>query len=231
MVVQPEAKVLVVEDEKKMSQGLKFNLEARGYKVLTAYDGEEGCKKALEEKPDLVILDLMLPKCDGYEVCRRLKKEIPKLPIIMLTARSQEAEVVLGLELGAVDYITKPFSILELMARIQGVLRRTKLEPTESETFRIGNIYIDFNKYSANRDGEPVEFSPREYEILKYFSKHRGEVVKRNDLLNAVWGYDCFSVTRTVDTHIAKLRQKIEPDPHAPRHIITIHGIGYKFLD
>ena len=231
MTARPEARVLIIEDEKNMVTGLRFNLEARGYQVLAAYDGEEGYRKAVEERPDLVILDLMLPKCDGYEVCKRLKKEIPDIPILMLTARSQESEIVLGLQLGADDYVTKPFSVLELMARVQAVLRRLPPEHRDPETLAFGDIVIDFRKYTALKNGKPLELSPREYEILRHFSKRRGEVVSRTELLNAVWGYDCFSVTRTVDTHIAKLRQKIEDDPHVPRHIITIHGTGYKFID
>jgi DNA-binding response OmpR family regulator len=231
MTGETEAKVLIVEDERTMVTGLKFNLEARGYRVLAAYDGEEGYQKAIKEKPDLIILDLMLPKYDGYEVCRRLKKEVPDIPILMLTARSQEAEVVLGLELGADDYVTKPFSLLELMARVQAVLRRAKPNDRAAEAFCFGDVEINFKKYVASKKRKPLELSPREYEILRYFNQHRGEAVSRNALLDAVWGYSCFSTTRTVDTHIAKLRQKIEEDPHAPRHIITIPGVGYKFVD
>jgi DNA-binding response OmpR family regulator len=223
--------ILIVEDERAMVAGLRFNLEARGYRVIEAHDGEEGCQKAIKEKPDLVILDLMLPKFDGYEVCRRLKKEVPDIPILMLTARSQEAEVVLGLELGADDYVTKPFSLPELMARVQAVLRRAKPNRRATETFCFGEVEINFKKYEASKRGKPLELSPREYEILRYFHQHRGEAVSRNALLDTVWGYSCFSTTRTVDTHIAKLRQKIEEDPGAPRHIITIPGVGYKFLD
>jgi DNA-binding response OmpR family regulator len=226
-----EARVLIIEDERNMVTGLRFNLEARGYQVEAAYDGEEGYRKAVEEHPDLVILDLMLPKCDGYEVCKRLKREVPDIPILMLTARSQESEVVLGLQLGADDYVTKPFSVLELMARVEAVLRRREPGRRDPETLTFGDIVIDFRKYTAFRNRTPLELSPREYEILRYFNKRRGAVVSRTELLNAVWGYDCFSVTRTVDTHIAKLRQKIEEDPHSPKHIITIHGTGYKFLD
>ena len=231
MAARPEARVLIIEDEKNMVTGLRFNLEARGYQVLAAYDGEEGYRKAVEERPDLVILDLMLPKCDGYEVCKKLKKAVPDIPILMLTARSQESEVVLVLQLGADDYVTKPFSVLELMARVQAVLRRRNAESRDPETLTFGSLVIDFKKYTALKRGKPLELTPREYEILRYFSKRRGEVVSRTELLNAVWGYECFSVTRTVDTHIAKLRQKIEDDTHTPKHIITIHGTGYKFLD
>src|SRR3989304_2198923 len=223
-------KILIIEDEQDMVMGLKFNLEARGYEVTAAYDGETGCRKALDEQPDLVILDLMLPKKNGYEVCKSLKEEKPAIPIIMLTAKSQEAEIVTGLELGADDYVTKPFSLLELLARIKALLRRTKSGTKIPETYHIGDLEINFRKYNALKRRKPLSLSPREFEILKYFIERRGEVVSREDLLNHVWGYETFPNTRTVDTHIAKLRQKIEDDPEQPTLIITLHGIGYKFL-
>lgn len=222
--------ILIIEDEKDMVTGLKFNLEARGYRVLAAFDGEKGSRVALEEKPDLVILDLMLPKRNGYEVCKLLKEEIPAMPIIMLTAKSQEADMVIGLELGADDYVTKPFSLLELLARIKAVLRRAGAGAKIPETYRFGSLEVNFRKYAAHRKGKPVDLSAREFEILKYFVERQGETVSREDLLNNVWGYDSFPNTRTVDTHIAKLRQKIEDDVENPRHIVTLHGIGYKFL-
>jgi DNA-binding response OmpR family regulator len=226
----PMEKILVIEDEKNMVTGLRFNLEAAGYTVLAAYDGEEGYTLALEEQPDLVLLDLMLPKRSGYDVCRSLKQEMPQLPIVMLTARSQEADVVLGLDLGADDYVTKPFSVLELMARIKSVLRRTRTAATISDKYQFGDLEIDFRKYESRRNGKLLDLSPREYEILKFFIEKQGEIISREDLLNAVWGYESYPNTRTVDTHIAKLRQKIEDRPDDPKHIITIHGIGYKFL-
>ena len=223
-------KILIVEDEKDMVTGLKFNLEARDYVVIAAYDGEAGCKKAVEEKPDLVILDLMLPKLNGYEVCKRLKKEVPDIPIIMLTAKSQEAEIVTGLELGADDYITKPFSVLELLARIKAVFRRVKSGSEIPEVHQFGNLEINLKKYYARKKGKSLKLSPREYEILKCFIEREGEIVSRDQLLNQVWGYDSFPNTRTIDAHIAKLRHKIEDKPEEPKLIITIHGIGYKFL-
>lgn len=223
-------KILIVEDEKDMVTGLKFNLEARDYAVIVAYDGETGYQKALEEQPDLVILDIMLPKLNGYEVCKRLKKEIPDLPIIMLTAKSQEAEIVTGLELGADDYITKPFSILELLARIKALFRRTKSGSEIPEVHRFGDLEVNFKKYEARKKGIPIKLSPREYELLKWFTEREGEIVSRDELLNQVWGYDSFPNTRTIDTHIAKLRHKIEDNPEEPKLIVTIHGIGYKFL-
>jgi two-component system alkaline phosphatase synthesis response regulator PhoP len=223
-------KILIVEDEKDMVTGLKFNLEARDYTVITAYDGDAGYQKALDEEPDLVILDLMLPKRNGYEVCKLLKEEVPGLPIIMLTAKSQEAEIVTGLELGADDYITKPFSVLELLARINAVLRRIKSGSETQEVCLIGNLEIDFQKYTASKNGKPLKLSPREYELLSCFITRQGETISRDELLNQIWGYDSFPNTRTVDAHIAKLRQKIEDNPEDPKLIITVHGRGYKLL-
>ena len=223
-------KILIIEDEKDMVTGLKFNLEARDYTVIAAYDGEAGYQKALKEQPDLVILDLMLPKLNGYEVCKKLKKEVPDLPIIMLTAKSQEAEIVTGLELGADDYITKPFSVLELLARIKAVFRRIKSGSEIPEVHRFGNIEINLKKYEARKKGKPLKLSPREYELLRYFIERQGEIISREELLNQIWGYDSFPNTRTVDAHIAKLRRKIEDKPEEPKLIITVHGIGYKFL-
>ena len=223
-------RILIIEDEKEMVAGLKFNFEARGYQVLTAFDGDEGYRIAVKDRPDLVILDIALPRRDGYSVCRALKQELTELPLIMLTARGQEADIVLGLELGADDYLTKPFSVLELMARIKAVLRRTRSGARIPESCRIGNVELNFKKYTATKKGKNVALSPREFELLKYFVERQGEVVSRDDLLNGVWGYNSFPNTRTVDTHIAKLRHKIEDKPDDPRHIVTIHGIGYKFL-
>ena len=223
-------KILIIEDEHDMVTGLKFNLEARDYSVIAAYDGETGYRKALEEKPDLVILDLMLPKLNGYEVCKMLKKEIPDLPIIMLTAKSQEAEIVTGLELGADDYITKPFSVLELLARIRALFRRVASGSGIQEVHRFGNLEINFKKYYARKKGRSLKLSPREYELLRCFIERQGEIISREELLNQIWGYDSIPDTRTVDAHIAKLRRKIEDKPEEPKLIVTIHGTGYKFL-
>lgn len=223
-------KILIVEDEHDMVEGLKFNLEARNYNVITSFDGETGCQKALAEKPDLVILDIMLPKLNGYQVCKILKKEIPDLPVIMLTAKSQEAEIVTGLELGADDYITKPFSVLELLARINALFRRVVPGSGLQEIHRFGNLEINFKRYTAQKNGKPLKLTPKEYELLKCFIERQGEIVSREELLKQIWGYDSFPDTRTVDAHIAKLRHKIEDDPDEPRLIMTIHGIGYKFI-
>jgi len=223
-------RILIIEDEQDMVTGLKFNLEARDYIVIAAYDGETGYQKALAEKPDLVILDLMLPKLNGYEVCKILKKEIPDLPIIMLTAKSQEAEIVTGLELGADDYITKPFSVLELMARINALFRRMASGIGPQEEYRFGNLEINFKKYTAQKKGKTLKLSPREYEILRLFIERQGEIVTREELLKQIWNYDSYPDTRTVDAHIAKLRHKIEENPEEPKLIVTVHGMGYKLL-
>lgn len=223
-------KILIVEDEQDMVLGLKFNLEARGYSVIAAYNGEDGLNKALYEKPQLVLLDVMLPKKNGFEVCRELRKKEPDIPVIMLTAKSQECEIVTGLDLGADDYITKPFSVIELLARINAVLRRSKQITAEPEHFKHGDLEVDFKNYTTMKNGVPIELTPREYEILKYFVKRQGEIIKRDDLLSDVWGYNTFPNTRTVDAHIVKLRQKIEDNPDEPQLIKTLHGMGYKFI-
>ena len=213
-----------------MVTGLKFNLEARDYMVITAFDGESGCQMALDEKPDLVLLDLMLPGINGYEVCKILKKELKELPIIMLTAKSQEAEIVTGLELGADDYITKPFSVLELMARIHALLRRVKTDPGASDVRLIGDLEVNFRRYTATRMGKKLNLSHREFEMLRCFVERQGEIITRGELLHQIWGYDTYPDTRTVDAHIVKLRKKIEVEPGNPKLIVTVHGIGYKLV-
>lgn len=223
-------KILIIEDEKNMIEGLRFNLEARDYIVISALDGETGLNKVVEERPDLIILDLMLPGINGYEVCKKLKESEPEIPIVMLTAKSQESDIITGLDLGADDYITKPFSVLELLARINALLRRSNPSSSISDIFQFGNIEINFKKYEANKNGKSLKLSPREFEILRYLLERKGEVVTRDDLLNRVWGYESFPFTRTIDAHIATLRKKIEEKPEEPERIITIHGMGYKFL-
>jgi DNA-binding response OmpR family regulator len=223
-------KILIIEDEENMVEGLRFNLEARDYLVIAAPDGETGLNKAAEEQPDLIILDLMLPGLNGYEVCKRVKETIPEIPIVMLTAKSQESDIVTGLDLGADDYITKPFSVLELLARINALLRRSNYNSSIPEIFYFGDLEINFKKYQARKTGKSLHLSPREFEILRYLLERQGEVVSREDLLNKVWGYESFPYTRTIDAHIATLRKKIEETPDKPVLIITIHGKGYKFL-
>ncbi len=223
-------KILIIEDEENMVKGLRFNLEARDYAVVAAFDGETGLKKAVDERPDLIILDLMLPGLNGYEVCKKLKESSPEIPIVMLTAKSQESDIITGLDLGADDYITKPFSVLELLARINALLRRSNPNSSIPEVFQVGNLKINFRKYEAHKHGKSLKLSPREFEILRYLIENQGEIVSRDDLLNQVWGYESFPFTRTIDAHIATLRKKIEERPEEPEMIITIHGKGYKFL-
>ena len=223
-------KILIVEDEADMARGLQFNLEARGFEVVVAADGEKGYQAALAERPDLVLLDVMLPKRDGYDVCRALRKAQPGLPILMLTAKGQEDDIVLGLKLGADDYVKKPFSVAELMARIETVLRRAAAAGGMPERAAFGPVVIDFVRHEARKRDEALDLTPKEFEMLRYFVAHQGAVVTREALLNAVWDYTSAPNTRTVDAHIVKLRQKIEEEPHAPRHLLTMHGIGYKFI-
>jgi len=224
-------KILIIEDEENMVEGLRFNLEARDYLVIAALDGETGLKKAGQEQPDIVILDLMLPGLNGYEVCKTLKEINPDIPIIMLTAKSQESDIITGLDLGADDYMTKPFSVLELLARINALLRRSNSNSPVPEIFHFGDLEIDFKKYQARKNGKPIYLTPREFEILSFLLERKGEGVSRDDLLNHVWGYESFPFTRTIDAHIATLRIKIEDKTDKPVLIITIHGKGYKFLE
>jgi DNA-binding response OmpR family regulator len=225
------SKVLVVEDDEAMAVALQDGFIYEGHEVIRASDGEEGLRIAHEEAPDVMILDVMLPKMTGLEVCKRLRSEGSPLPIIMLTARGQEIDKVLGLKLGADDYVTKPFSFMELMARVEAVLRRSQPHgPKHRSTHQVGRVTVDLNRHEACRDGKPLDLTPREFRLLGYFIEHPGEVVSRDALLDAVWGYDSIPFTRTVDTHIAKLRKKIETDPSNPEHLITVHRMGYKLL-
>ena len=225
------AKILIVEDEPDMVLGLKDNFEFEGYEVTTAADGQTGLEKARSQQPDLVILDIMLPRLSGLEVCKTLRGEGFETPIIMLTARGQEIDKVVGLELGADDYVTKPFSIRELLARVRAILRRTDGTRRRLSNYSFGDVELDFEIYRARRGGEPLELSPREFELLRYLIERKGETVSRDKLLEDVWGYESYPSTRTVDTHIAKLRAKIGDSGTDPRFILTIHGVGYKFVD
>ena len=223
-------KILIVEDEPNMVSGLRDNFEYEGYQVITAGDGSEGLQRALADAPDLVVLDVMMPKMSGLDVCKQLKAKRPSIPIIMLTARGQELDKVVGLELGADDYVTKPFSIRELLARVKAVLRRAHTLPKERERYSFGEVEVDLRSYQVMRKGKPVDFSAKEFELLKYFLCHTGETLSRDRLLEDVWGYNHYPTTRTVDAHIVRLRQKLEPDPAEPRFILTVHGVGYKFV-
>ena len=223
-------RILVIEDEPQMLLGLRDNLELEGYEVVTASDGEDGLAKAISTAPDLVILDVTLPRKNGFEVCRELRARANPTPVVMLTARSQETEKVLGLELGADDYVTKPFSITELLARVRAVLRRAGGRPSGLERCRIGDIEIDFRTHQAHRGDQRIDFTAREFDLLRYLVAHTGQVVTREQILNQVWGYEESPTTRTIDNFVAKLRQKIEKSPHEPEHILTVHGAGYKFV-
>lgn len=224
-------KILVVEDEPQMRLGLKDNLEFEGYDVDFAEDGEAGLNKILGNPYDLIVLDVMMPKLSGFDVCKKVREKGIRTPIIMLTAKGEEIDKVLGLELGADDYITKPFSLRELIARIKAVLRRADGGAAASNhALSIGNLTVDFTSYNATVDGEPVSMTHKEFEILKYLSEHQNQTVSRDQLLNEVWGYEDFPTTRTVDNFILKLRKRVEADPAHPKHILTVHGIGYKLL-
>ena len=224
------ARILIVEDEPNMVAGLRDNFEYEGYEVIAAPDGVAGLERALNEAPDLVILDVMMPRMSGLDVCKQLKSKRPSVPIIMLTARGQEVDKVVGLELGADDYVTKPFSIRELLARVKAVLRRAKTVPKEQERYSFGQVEVDLKSCQVSRSGQAMDFSSKEFELLKYFLCHPGETLSRDRLLEDVWGYDRFPTTRTVDAHIVRLRQKVEPKPDEPRFILTVHGTGYKFV-
>ena len=225
-------RILVVEDDLAILRGLKDNLEFESYDVLTAEDGERGYAVLKEKKPDLVILDLMLPKMSGYELCRKARTEGITTPILMLTARGEEKDRVAGLDQGADDYVTKPFSVPELLARVRALIRRVELTkagdlPAE---VRFDDVSIDFKRFEARKAGKIVEMSRKEFGILRLLVARRGEVVRRDELLDEVWGYNQYPTTRTVDNHIALLRSKLEEDPANPRRFITIYGVGYKLV-
>jgi DNA-binding response OmpR family regulator len=226
--------VLAIEDDPAILRGLSDNLRFEGYDVITATDGETGYNLQRERKPDLILLDLMLPRMSGFEFCRKLRGEGIQTPVLMLTARSEEADRVLGLDLGADDYVAKPFSVRELMARVRALLRRSQARADGTDALpdelRFGATEIDFRSYEARRNGEPVEMTRKEFAILRYLASRAGEVLSRDDLLNQVWGYDAYPSSRTVDNHVAGLRAKLERDASEPEHIKTVHGVGYKFV-
>jgi len=225
-------RILIIEDDRAILRGLKDNLEYDKYEVLTATDGEQGYCLIQEKKPDLIILDLMLPKMSGYELCRKVREEGLTTPILMLTARGEEVDRVLGLDLGADDYVTKPFSVPELLARVRAILRRvqqSKKGPLPNE-LRFGKVFIDFKRFEARRAGKVLNMSRKEFGILRLLAARVGEVVTRDELLDEVWGYEQYPTTRTVDNHIALLRSKVEENPSKPRHLLTVHGVGYKLV-
>ena len=223
-------KILIVEDEPDMRRGIEDNLQYEGYTTVATANGTEGLRLAQQESFHLIILDLMLPGMDGLDLCRQLKREGNATPIIMLTAKGSESDRVLGLEVGADDYITKPFSLRELLARVKAILRRTTSGSPNLREYQFGDFYFNFDRYEATKGEEPIELSPREFEMIRLLAEHRGEIVSREMFLEEVWGYESFPSTRTVDNHIAKLRQKIEEDPEHPKHIVTVHRMGYKFV-
>jgi len=224
-------KILIVEDELNMINGLKDNLEFEGYEIDTAIEGNSGLQKVLENKYDLILLDIMLPGVSGLDICRNARKKGVETPIILLTAKGEEIDKVLGLELGADDYITKPFSLRELLARIKAILRRAPSTSHDNEGMvRIGNISVNFRNYVAVEGDHEVKMSHKEYEILHYLYKNEGKTVDRDDLMSNVWSIDYEITTRTVDNFIMKLRQKIESDPNNPKIILTVHGVGYKMV-
>jgi DNA-binding response OmpR family regulator len=227
---QNRAKILVVEDEPNMVVGLRDNFEFEGYEVITARDVVEGLQLALEESPDLVVLDVMMPRMSGLEVCKQLRAQRASIPIIMLTARGQEVDKVVGLELGADDYVTKPFSIRELLARVKAVLRRTSVLPKDLDQHSFGDIEVDLRRCRVVKSGKALDVSSKEFELLKYFICHVGETLSRHQLLEDVWGYEHYPTTRTVDTHLVRLRQKLEPNPEQPQYFLTVHGTGYRFV-
>lgn len=226
-------RILIVEDEPNMQKGLKDNLEFEGYSVDVAGDGESGLNMIMKNDYHLVLLDVMLPVYSGFDICKMVRKKGIKTPIILLTAKGEEIDKVLGLELGADDYITKPFSLRELLARIKAVLRRTGEKEADKEKvkIKIGKLSVRFDNYEACIDNQPVKMSPKELDLLHYLWKRRNNIVVRDDLLTDIWGYDQQPTTRTVDNFIMKLRQKIEDNPNNPKIILSVYGIGYKLVD
>jgi DNA-binding response OmpR family regulator len=225
-------RILIVEDDQAILRGLRDNLEFESYEVFSAADGKNGFDLAREKNPDLIILDLMLPKMNGYEICERLRSEGSRTPILMLTARSEETELIRGLDLGADDYVTKPFSVPELLARVRAILRRSGKADgaTAIEILEFDDVLVHFRRFEARKGGRELKLSRKEFGVLRLLAQRAGEVVTRDELLDQVWGYNQYPTTRTVDNHIASLRAKLESNPAEPKRLITVHGVGYKFL-
>jgi DNA-binding response OmpR family regulator len=223
-------RILVIEDDVSILRGLNDNLTFENYDVEIAAEGIQGLKLALENPPDLILLDIMLPGFNGYDICRKVKEKYPDLPIIMLTARGTEVDKIAGLDLGADDYVTKPFSTPELLARIRAVLRRGRNEAALLDKYSFGNVTIDFKQYHTFVDDKEIHLTSREYAIMKYLIEHASEVIHRHVLLDEVWGYENYPTTRTVDNYIFDLRKKLEEKPSDPKHILSIRGVGYKFV-
>jgi len=225
-------KILIVEDEPGILVSLRDEFESEGYTVCTAESGDKALEMAKEQNPDLIILDIMLPVLNGYEVCKRLRMEGDTTPIIMLTVKDKEVDKVLGLELGADDYVTKPFSLRELTARVKAVIRRAEERTKQLANYSFGKIALDFKKYEATKKGKKLELTPLEFQMLKLLIEKKGQVVSRDDFLDHIWGEENVSVSfRTIDSHIANIRKKIEDDPSRPKHILSLRSVGYKFAD
>lgn len=222
-------RILIVEDEESILMALEDDLKLEGYEVTGIKDGLQGFSAAKEEAYDLIILDVMLPGMNGFDVCKQLRQSGVMTPILMLTAKSQEIDRVLGLELGADDYVTKPFSPRELLARVKAILRRTSRSEEEMDVYRFGNVEVDIKKHEVRKNGQPVYLTALEFSLLHFLIEHKDRVVSRLTILDEVWDEDVYVLPRTVDTHIAHLRKKIEDDPTNPEHIINVHGIGYRF--
>ncbi len=224
-------RILLIEDEPGLVLTLTDRLVSEGYEVEAATDGEVGLARALGEPFDVILLDVMLPQKSGFDVCRDLRQQGVTLPILMLTARGQVTDKVIGLKLGADDYLTKPFEMLELLARIEALLRRSaSAAPHRLDTYQVGPVRIDFRRAEVEREGIPVELSAKEFQLLRYFVEHAGAVLSRDELLGEVWDYAAMPATRTVDVHVSWLRQKLEANPRRPQYILTVHGLGYKFV-
>ncbi|HIS72167.1 MAG TPA: response regulator transcription factor [Candidatus Scatomorpha pullicola] len=231
-----ERKVLIVDDERSIVDILKYNIEKDGTKAICAYDGKEGLRLARTEDPDVILLDVMLPEMDGFEVCRTLRAEGNNVPIIMITAREEETDKVFGLDLGADDYITKPFSMRELLARVRTNMRRAAsmlpAQPgSDADVIRAKDLVIDRARRSVSRNGHEIELTQREYELIKYLAENPGKVMSREELMSAVWQYDYFGDLRAVDVAVRRLREKVEDNPSEPQYVITKRGAGYYFAD
>jgi DNA-binding response OmpR family regulator len=224
------SRILIVEDDEAIAQGLRDNFQFEGYETHWASDGETAVRLAREEKPDLIVLDIRLPRMSGYEVCRKLRAGGSTTPILMLTARGEEEDRILGLDLGADDYVTKPFSVRELLARARALLRRSIAAQPLPDELRIGDIVVDFRSYEAHRNGRPIDLTRKEFGVLRLLAACEGRVVTRDELLETVWGLNAGQSTRTIDNHVATLRAKLEDDPSHPRTLHTVHGVGYKLV-
>jgi DNA-binding response OmpR family regulator len=227
--VTAKAKILVVEDDAAIRLGLEKNLSFEGYEVVTAKDGESGLESAFSERPDLIVLDLMLPGVNGYEICRQVRKHDPAVAILILSAKGFEQDKVLGLDVGADDYVTKPFGVKEVLARVRALLRKKRVLEGDAETYRFGRAEVDFTSRVVRVDGVVIETSKKEFELLRLFIRNRGRVLSRDQILNHVWGYDYDGTPRTIDNFVQKLREKVEKDPDDPEFIRTVRGVGYLF--